>query len=79
MPSAQFDTTVLFTISSFGNISRGFVPVMFLSNDLLQLEGSTGAAGLYALDSAADYAVVLRSEMLCSSFREVADAKAASY
>ena len=29
MPSAQFDTTVSFTISSFGNISRGNVLGMF--------------------------------------------------
>ena len=35
MPSAQFDTTVSFTISSFGNISRGNVLGMFLSSDLL--------------------------------------------
>ena len=78
MPSAQFDTTVSFTISSFGNISRGNVLDMFLSSALLQLEGSICAAGLYALDSATDSAVVLRSAMLHASFREVIDEKAAS-
>ena len=54
MPSAQFDTTVSFTISYFGSISGGNVPGMFLSNALLQLDGSICAAGLYALDSATD-------------------------
>ena len=68
MPSAQFDSTVSFTISSFGNISRGNVLGMFLSSALLQLEGSICAAGLYALDSATDSAVVLRSAMLHASF-----------
>jgi hypothetical protein len=51
---------------------------MFLSSALLQLEGSICVAGLYALDSATDSAVVLRSAMLHASFREVIDEKAAS-